>query len=91
MNERNCYCKEGEKYCGQCVCGKDGHIRHAPSAPATAGFCDACFEKEVEKIRKEVNERKESDKIEANRVFMLKVAIALFCFGSLCYLGNKMS
>ena len=45
--ERNCYCKPGDQYCGDChICGKGGHTRHAPNAPAILGYCDECYKKE---------------------------------------------
>ena len=55
---RNCYCKLWQTspatlseqgippgYCGFCeVCGKPGHLRHAPGiAPYTDAWCDSCF------------------------------------------------
>lgn len=39
----NCYCEEGERYCGKCACGAEGHTQHFPGPfPLTAAWCDDC-------------------------------------------------
>lgn len=48
-SERNCYCKEGQEYCGKCYkCGEKGHIRHHPFGPVTTGFCDKHYQEECD-------------------------------------------
>lgn len=43
-NERHCYCKPGDEFCGTCErCGAPGHTRHAPSQPYTGAWCDRCY------------------------------------------------
>ena len=51
MNKRDCYCKPGQLYCGNCMdCGKPGHASHWPGpVPATGTWCDACYVKEMNK------------------------------------------
>ena len=43
----NCYCKEGEKFCGECEeCGKPGHTQHCPlPIPYTGSWCNKCAKK----------------------------------------------
>lgn len=39
----NCYCKEGERFCGKCSCGAKGHSQHFPGPlPLTSAWCDNC-------------------------------------------------
>ena len=40
----NCYCEDGENYCGDCeACGAQGHTQHFPGPlPYTGGWCDEC-------------------------------------------------
>ena len=40
----NCYCQEGERFCGDCdACGAEGHTQHFPGPlPYTGGWCDDC-------------------------------------------------
>ncbi|MBK7232434.1 MAG: hypothetical protein IPH93_09240 [Saprospiraceae bacterium] len=43
----NCYCEEGEEYCGTCeVCEKPGHLQQCPMPiPYTGCWCDECAKK----------------------------------------------
>ena len=43
--ERNCYCKQGQTYCGKCeICGALGHTSHFPGpVPYTGSWCDDCY------------------------------------------------